>query len=296
MLNAARQATGAADRPEARAPAGTAAGGPHPVRTPAPTPARTPGRIRLRPVAALMLREMETSFGRSPGGYLWALAEPVAAIALLSLAFSFALRAPALGSSFALFYATGYLPFTLYLDTANKVANAVRFSRPLLLYPAVGTFDALLARFLLTLGTHLVVFALVVAGLRLWLVPDMSPDLPRLLWALAMAAGLALGTGTLNCMLFNAWPLWERIWQIVTRPLFIVSGVFFLPDGIPLPWRDIVLLNPLVHVLSEMRRAFYPGYDAPLVQPAFVWALALGLLVVGLAALRLGRHDPAEGG
>ncbi|MDJ0823602.1 MAG: sugar ABC transporter permease, partial [Paracoccaceae bacterium] len=29
-----------------------------------------------RAVMALMLREMSTSFGRSPGGYLWAILEP----------------------------------------------------------------------------------------------------------------------------------------------------------------------------------------------------------------------------
>ena len=65
---------------------------------------------RLRVLFALMVREMGTTFGRSWGGYFWAIAEPLGGILLLSLAFGLALRTPPLGSSFMLFYATGYIP------------------------------------------------------------------------------------------------------------------------------------------------------------------------------------------
>jgi capsular polysaccharide transport system permease protein len=41
-------------------------------------------RLRLpcamRTIVALIMREMATSYGRSPGGYIWAIAEPVAGI------------------------------------------------------------------------------------------------------------------------------------------------------------------------------------------------------------------------
>ena len=39
----------------------------------------------LRAIAALVLREMSTTNGRSPGGYLWAILEPAAGIALLTI-------------------------------------------------------------------------------------------------------------------------------------------------------------------------------------------------------------------
>ncbi|MCX7288621.1 MAG: hypothetical protein NTW20_13985 [Rhodobacterales bacterium] len=64
-----------------------------------------------RSVVALMLREMSTTYGRSPGGYLWVILEPVGGIALLSLVLTFGLRvkSPGLGINFPLFYATGVL-------------------------------------------------------------------------------------------------------------------------------------------------------------------------------------------
>ena len=75
----------------------------------------------FRAVGALILREMATTHGKSPGGFLWAIAEPVAAIALLSFAFSLIFVAPPLGRDFALFYATGFLPFFLFLDVSQKI-------------------------------------------------------------------------------------------------------------------------------------------------------------------------------
>ena len=44
-----------------------------------------------RTVVALMLREIATTYGRSPGGYVWALADPILGIALLTLVFQHAM-------------------------------------------------------------------------------------------------------------------------------------------------------------------------------------------------------------
>lgn len=248
-----------------------------------PRPAQTG-----RSVAALVLREMSTTYGRSPGGYLWALVEPLAAIALLSFAFSLAFKAPSLGVSFPLFYATAYLPYMLFHDVASKTAQAIRFSRPLLSFNAVSWLDVLLARFLLNLLTHLVVGAMVLGTMLVVLDTRAAPDMGIVLNALAMAALLALGFGAMNAFLFLAFPVWERIWTIATRPLFIISGVFFLFEDVPADIRGYLWFNPLFHVTGEMRRGFYPTYDASYVTPAFPFALGLVVLVFGL--LLLARH------
>lgn len=41
-------------------------------------------------------------------------------------------RTPPLGTNFAIFYATGVVPFMTYLDMSGKVANSIRYSKPLL--------------------------------------------------------------------------------------------------------------------------------------------------------------------
>ncbi len=82
----------------------------------------------LRAIGALVMREMSTTYGRSPGGYLWAIAEPVAGIALLSIVFGLIARSPPIGDNFPIFYATGFLPFGLYRELELKIAKSIRMS------------------------------------------------------------------------------------------------------------------------------------------------------------------------
>ncbi len=255
------------------------------VRPAAPRPPRS---RPLRAVVALVLREIATAQGRVAGGYLWAVAEPVAAVALLSMVFALAFTAPPLGQDFALFYASGYLPFMLYMDLAQKTGVALRFSRPLLAYPAVSWIDAIMARFVLNLLTQLVVITVILGGLAA-LSPDrlaLRADL--LAQGLGLAALWGLGIGTLNAFLFGWWPIWERLWSIATRPLFIMSGIVFLPEAVPAPWGIWLQANPLVQSIALTRSGLYPGYDPDWTTPLLAGVTALLPLALGLALLR--RH------
>ena len=247
-----------------------------------------------RAIAALILREIATGYGRTPGGWIWAVAEPVAAIALLSLAFSFVFETPPVGASFLLFYATGYLPFMFFVDVSTKVANALRFSRPLLHYPALARIDALLARFLLNALTHTVIAVLVLAGIEAVDRTGSAWNPAQLAIAYGLTALLALGAGTLNCALFAGFRIWERLWQIAMRPMFVISGIFFVLEDLPPDLRDIAAWNPLLHLTGLMRAAALPVYDAPGAQPVFVAAVALVALTLGLLLLRIVAKDPAH--
>lgn len=240
----------------------------------------------LRTITALVLREMVTTYGRSPGGYVWAILEPVAGIALLSVIFSAGFRAPALGISFPLFYATGMLPFSMYSDISGKISLSILFSKPLLAYPAVTYLDAILARFIVNLLTQLLVAYLVLFGIMTFFDTQIVPNYPVIIMAFTLAAVLALGIGTLNCFLFVRFPLWQRTWSILMRPMFIISCIFFVFETIPQPYRDYLWYNPLVHIVGLMRHGFYANYDAPYVSLTYVLGLSMLCMMSGLLLLR----------
>jgi capsular polysaccharide transport system permease protein len=242
----------------------------------------------LRAVFALMLREMASTYGRSPGGFAWMVIDPVAAVALLTLVFSAFLYSPPLGRDFALFYATGLLPFTYYTELTAKIGQSIRAVRPLLAYPAVNFVDAVASRFLLNTLTSLVVFLLVTGGIVALSGERLDPDPLRVLNGFGILAALALGFGTLNCFLFGAFPLWERLWNILNRPLFLVSGVFFVVDDTPPPMRGLLEMNPLTHAIAEIRAGLYSTYDAPFVSSAYGYGTGLVALFFGV--LLLARH------
>ncbi len=236
-------------------------------------------------IGALMLREMATSYGRHPGGYAWAIAEPVGGITLLTVIFSLAFTAPPLGSSFALFYASGYLLFSAYLNVSNKIAVAIRFSKPLLFYPAVRFSDPILARFVLNALVEILVIFVVLGGIvLLWGIP-VDFDWSKLALAVVLTLLLALGVGTLNCVAMSLSPIWERVWAIVTRPLFVISTIFFLFDAVPHPYQDLLWFNPLIHTVALLRAALYPGYEAAFAAPLFVAGIGAGGFVLGMILL-----------
>lgn len=257
-------------------------------------PAKTPRNRRLRSartILALMLREMATSYGRSAMGYLWAIVEPVAALTLMTLVFSAFLRSPALGSNFPLFYASGYLVFVIYIDVGNNVARAVQYSRPLLEFPAVTPLDTILARFLLNYLTHLMVVVIILTGIFEIYDLHLAIDFGTFILALLLAGGFALSIGIFNCYLFVAFPSYVQTWAILNRPMFIISGIFFLYDHVPQPFRDILWFNPMIHLVGLARAGIYPTYEAEYVSIPYVVGISLMLSLIGLHLMRRYLRD-----
>jgi capsular polysaccharide transport system permease protein len=257
-------------------------------------PAQRARRFRTsRSVVALMLREMSTTYGRSPGGYIWVILEPVGGIALFSLVLTYGLRirSPGLGINFPLFYATGILCMMMYQRGTNAVSRSLVFSSSLLFYPGVTYIDAILARFLVNLLTCLLISYLVFGGILLLFETRAVLDAPSIILSLSLAALLGLGIGCLNIYLFSSFPLWESLWGILTFPLLIMSSVFYTFETLPAQVQDLLWYNPLVHIIGIMRRGFYPTYDAAWASPTFVLAFSLVPLVIGLFLLRRYHSD-----
>lgn len=238
-----------------------------------------------------MLREMATRYGASPGGYAWAVLEPLGTLLILSLAFSLLLRNPSLGESFILFYATAFLPFNVFSGITNAMMHAMMFSKALLKYPAVKWMDAVLARFLLNALTLLLVSYILLVSI-MWITGTRTVvDMPYVISAFALALALAFGIGTFNCAMRGLFPIYGTIWGIVTRPLMIASAVLYIMEDLPRFAQDILWYNPLVHITGLSRVGFYPIYAPGYINSVYVLACALIPMVLGLLLLR--QHHQA---
>ncbi|WP_370051269.1 ABC transporter permease [Sinorhizobium fredii] len=248
----------------------------------------------FRVTTALMVREMSTRYGSKPGGYLWAVFDPVAHVAMMTLIFQVFARMPALGLSFPLFFASGYLPFTFYQRMSSFMAGTMKANKALLSYPVVSPFDAIVSRFTLQLMTDALVSVLI-----LFLIIELGGvsqpmDLAGMVEAAAAAAVLGLGIGTINIVMFARFPLYEQIFGIINRPLFMISGVFFLPESLPSPFRDYLLYNPLVHIIMWFRSSIYPEYRADGLDNGYVLEFALICFTLGLLLLTTSMREIRE--
>ena len=99
---------------------------------------------------------------------------------------------------------------------------------------------------------------------------------------------LFLAVGTVNCALIGLFPLWDVAWSIITRPLFLASGIFYIYEDLPPLAREILWYNPVMHIIGLTRTGFFSIYSATYASPAYVLFVSLILLTLGL--ILLGRY------
>ena len=245
----------------------------------------------VRVIFAMIMREMSTSYGKSSFGYLWAVLEPVGGIAVLSIAFSLALRAPSLGESFPLFYASAYVPFVAFNIMQRSINGCIRENRQLLFYPRVTYMDALIGRFILTFLTQFLVGVIIFGGIILIFNVRLNVDPIQIANALLAANILGLGLGAINSVIVYLFPGWRQVWMIITRPLFFISCIFYLFESLPVWAQNILWYNPLVHVTGTMRSGFYATYRAEYVSLIYVYGIGFVALFIGLLLMRRYASD-----
>ncbi|SFR64589.1 capsular polysaccharide transport system permease protein [Litoreibacter janthinus] len=240
----------------------------------------------VRVIAALLMREVSTTFGRSSLGYLWAVLEPIGIIVVFTLAFSIIFKQPPLGDSFPLFYATGYLPFGMYNSAQSKISTSIAQNKALLFYPAVTHTDVVLGRFTLIALTEFTVALIVFSGLLIYSGVNSVASFPHVFMALGMALVLGASVGLMNATLFEIFPSWRSIWKILTRPMFFISAIFYLYDTLPSDFQAVLWWNPLIHIIGSLRVGFYPEYEGAYISWLYVIMLSLVLMTIGLVNLR----------
>ncbi len=255
---------------------------PPPPLAPKPVP-RMQG---LRVVGALILREMATRYVRTPGGYIWTVLQPVLMIALLTIAFSMVLRQPPLGSSFVLFYATGYLPLRLFQEVCDSVGTALQFNKALMAYPRVTYVDSLLARAVLSILTQITVAALVMGAVFATQEGASIFDIRPVVLAYGVGVFLAVGIGVFNSYAGSAFPLYKTLWNTAKSPLILVSAVFYLFEDLPHTAQALLWYNPLVHLSGLMRQGVYAAYHPEYLSMTYVGFLGLVPLFFGVLLLR----------
>lgn len=230
----------------------------------------------------LMQRELRNSRGALPGGILWSFIEPLLTVLLLIAGFSWVLRTPPLGHSYALFFASGFGVFLVFQNTAQAVGNGFAHlkRKGRRWWP-----EALMARGLVNGSIAVVVAVSLALGVIVFVEHPPMINYARISLAMCFSGLLGAAVGLLNCAMFHILPIWRPIWGITSRVLFLGSGVLFLPETLPHPVQGYFQINPLVHVLGILREGFYTGYQSPYSDATFVALTGLSVTALGLALL-----------
>ena len=245
--------------------------------------------LQIRVLLSLVLRETRATFGTSHLGYIWAIITPTASVAILVFIFSLINRQPPFGSSLALFFATGILTLQFFNEFSNKLMTVFNANRALLTYPIIKDVDTLLARSLLIISTYLVIMCIFYSSLMLLGMADFPAHVEQVLFAFFATALLGIGFGAMNAVIASVWDTWIQIERVLTRPLFFISGIFYVPSHLPPEAIAILKWNPVLHLVEWFREGFYPNYNSFVLDTNYPLYIGVGLLLTGLAGERFFR-------
>lgn len=252
--------------------------------------------VQCRVLYALILRETKTRYGEHKLGFVWAFIEPIVMILLMYVIFG-TMRSLATGSMhIALFIVSGFVPFTMFRDTMSQTQGAITQNTSLLGFPQVTTFDLILARALLEVAVFLSVFAILVLGIALLGVDVRCEDPLGVLTVCFLLWLLGLGLGFIFSSIAPIIPSTRQITGLLLgRPLFLASGLFYTAESIPVGARDIMLYNPILHLVELSRSAYFYEFESAYASWSYATYFSVGTFAFGLVVHRAMRKKAIIG-
>ncbi|MBX2855523.1 MAG: ABC transporter permease [Rhodobacteraceae bacterium] len=246
---------------------------------------------RLRVIQSFIVREFKQHRAGARLGFLFYILEVIAAMMVLALLFSIIGRQSVFGDSIMLFMLTGIAPFLAFMRLSSQIGGVAQMGSQYGRSPLLTVTGFSVSHTLATLVATPLAMGVVCGSLYMLGVISAIPQrLEFLLASLLLAVSIGFGVGLFNAVIGFYVPPWRAIYELMTRGLFFLSGIFYVPDHLPPAMRDVLAWNPLVHVVALSRQAFYDTYPTDIMSYQYVFGWAIGSLFVGLWAERIFRR------
>ena len=178
-------------------------------------------------IYALLLRELASRFGKSRGGFIWVLVEPIAHLVVPVTIFAYIRARIVPGVEYPVFLVYGFLPFLLFKSICLQIVNGVNSAQGLLSYRQVLLMDVFVAKSMAHTVIQAIVFFIVLSGLAL-LGYDVLPARPiELAGLLVLTISLAFGLGLVLAAIASLIPDTRAMIVVMFMPLYFISGELF---------------------------------------------------------------------
>ncbi len=253
----------------------------------AQTSLRSPLQVAASVWYALLMREALHRFFVFRGAWAWLLLEPLFHAGYLTLIYILVRVKTVGGIDTVVWLLSGVMGFFLFRRTFGQVCLALRANQPLFSYRQVKPFDTFFVRALLE-GAVMVVITFSIFFAATLFGHVFSPDAPlTVLLAFLSAWLMGFGWGLIIAIAEGLVSELGTLFDLLSRPLYLISGVVFPLSALPPQIREWVMLNPLVHVLENIRLGFAAHYHAvPETDLAYPFVVALVLVFTGLLLTR----------
>ena len=250
-------------------------------------PARTPLSITLSVWNALFLREAVSRLATGRIAWLWLLAEPILHISMMLFMFTVIRMRVVEGMTTEAWLIIGLVFFLMFKRVSTQVQNGLGANRALFTYRQVKPIDALLVRAALESFLACLIAIIFWLGSLFFNIPLYPAD-PLIVIVVFFGMGLmGLGYGLITSVAVELIPKMSTVLGIFSTALYLTSGVIFPISNIPQPYREWLLINPLLHGTEAARVGmshFYHGMYG--VNVSYLYNCAIVAIFLGLALHR----------
>lgn len=254
-------------------------------------PPRSGYQIFRTTLVALFLREVRNRYGAFRYGYFWAVAQPLLFVLIINEARYLLARGrdDIYGVSGVFFFMIGVLPFFMFQNGYSQAMGAMGSGKGLFSYREVRPFDIILVRCTLEFMLIAIVLGMIMLGMYWFgfLIDFESPL--RFLAVLGLLFVSAIGFGLTADVYITRNEEMRRVFGLIERPLFFISGVMFTVEILPEKIRAVLMWNPLLHAIDLGRDAMLTQYESPC-SFTYLALWAFGLLLFGLGSYRRQLH------
>lgn len=238
--------------------------------------------VQYASIRALFLREFQTRFGHYRLGYVWAILEP-GILVFLKLVLLGGIMERAIPSiSYTLFLVNGVLPIRMFMKASTQSLHAVSSNKGLLNYRPVMPVDAVIARISVEMTLYFGVYILFTIGLMFFGDSISLSYLPNLFMCWLLLYIFTFGFALIMCAIGDVSSEIAKFISSCFIIFYLISGVMFSINNVPVQFHPYLLWNPLLHCLEFMRHAVAPDYPVTYVSFSYFVISTLVVLFAGL--------------
>jgi capsular polysaccharide transport system permease protein len=243
-----------------------------------------------RVIAALILREMHTRYGRDNIGYIWLVAEPMLLATVIGLMHlgqhtEYTNAIPPVPLAIL-----GYTIFIMFRGIVNRSEGAMEANAPLLYHRMVTVDDVVISRALLETGGGVANVFLMIALMIAVGFAEFPARPLFLLLAIFYQFWLSWGQSMLIVTISHDNRTIGRLVHMYTYFMIPLSGAFFQVEWLPQPFRSYLLWSPFPHMFELARYGMFEAANLDYVDFQYLTAWSLGLTLAGLCSLRILRR------
>jgi capsular polysaccharide transport system permease protein len=246
---------------------------------------RSSWQIQKAVILAMLLRELKTRFGGRFVGLIWVLFEPMANIAMM-LALKVVLRERFAGVQIdvPVYLVIAMIPFFIFRNIWYRMMTAIQGNAGLFGYRQVKPADAMAARAIMETVIYLMIFCAFLL-IFLWMDYQVLPRRPlEYMGIVCVFILFGIGLGLLSAVGVRKFPALATFLQLISFPLYITSGVLIPITSFPPLVIQILMWNPMLHLVELSRWAYFPTYH-PLMGVNLEYPLACALTALFLGTM-----------